>query len=239
MIRVESEGPPLVLIHGAGANAGVWEPLRAPLSSFDLYAPDLPGRGDSSSPACERAEDAARWLEGELDALDARGVIVLGHSYGGAVALELALSSSRVARLVLVASGARLRVHPAILEGAERAVEGGAPLPSDLAFTPLASRDAIDAYARAASATPPEATLADWRACDAFDRRGALAALDVPVLVMTGAADALTPPKYQRYLVEHLPRAQLELVEGAGHMLPWERPAELARAVRAWVSGVG
>ena len=269
MIRVESEGPPLVLIHGAGANAGVWEPLRAPLSSFDLYAPDLPGRGDSSGPACERAEDAARWLEGELEALDARGVIVLGHSYGGAVAIELALSSSRVAGLVLVASGARLRVHRAILEGAERAVQGGAPLPIDFCFTPHAPREAITlvaplrdgiptpansssyrptvtplhalitTYARAASATPPEATLADWRACDAFDRRGALAALDVPVLVMTGAADALTPPKYQRYLVEHLPRAQLELVEGAGHMLPWERPAELARAVRAWASGVG
>ena len=68
MIRVESEGPPLVSIHGAGANAGVWEPLRAPLSSFDLDAPDLPGRGDGSGPACEpttrRAGSRPRWPTG-------------------------------------------------------------------------------------------------------------------------------------------------------------------------------
>ena len=88
MIRVESEGPPLVSIHGAGANAGVWEPLRAPLSSFDLDAPDLPGRGDGSGPACERADDAARWLEATLadrracDAFDRRDRARLGSGVG-------------------------------------------------------------------------------------------------------------------------------------------------------------
>jgi len=239
MMHLESEGPPLVLIHGAGANAAVWGPLHKPLSSFDLYAPDLPGRLGSEGPARERAGEAACWLDRELEALGVRDAIVLGHSYGGAVAIELALRSSRVAALVLVASGARLRVHPAILEGAERAVSGAAPLPIDFCFTPHASRDVIDAYARAASTTPPEATLADWRACDAFDRRSELERIAVPVLVTTGAEDALTPPKYQHYLVEHLPRAQLELVERAGHMLPWEQPAELGAIVRAWASAVG
>ncbi len=65
-----------------------------------------------------------------------------------------------------------------------------------------------------------------------------LSAIRVPALVVGGTADVLTPPKYQRYLAEQLPRAQLELVEGAGHMLPFEVPHELARRVRAWAGGV-
>lgn len=229
---------PLVLVHGAGANAHVWAPLARELSSFDVVAPSLPGRCESAGEAPERAGDAARWLDARLDELGVRSAIVLGHSYGGAIAIELALRSARVEGLVLVASGARLRVHPSVIAMAEEAVSSDRPMPIGFAFTLGAPRDATEAYALAASRTPPRATLRDWRACDAFDRMSELGRIDRPALVVTGADDVLTPPKYQRYLAEHLPRAQLEIVPGAGHMLPWEKPRELASLVRAWASGV-
>lgn len=234
-VRRESEGPPLVLIHGAGANAHVWDELARELSSFDVIAPHLPGRCGSDGPAFDKAEDAARWVDALLEELGCTKAIVLGHSWGGAIALELALGSQRVAGAVLVASGARLRVHPSILQAAERAIETREPM--SIAFAYVGPESAT--YSQASRSTPPEATLADWRGCDAFDRMDDLSEVRVPVLVATGANDSLTPPKYQRFLCEKLPRAQLALIEGAGHMLPWEQPRAFASLVRAWASGVG
>lgn len=237
MIRRESDGPALVLIHGAGANAKVWEPVMRELTSFDVVAPNLPGREGSEGPPLESAEDAAAWIDALLGELGGRA-IVLGHSWGGGIALELARASERLTGVVLVSSGARLRVHPTILQAAENATHGGDPVSGRFAFLGSAPREAIDAYDLAARSTPPIATLADWRGCDAFDRLGQLESVSVPVLVAGGADDVLTPPKYQRALVEQLRRAQLALIEGAGHMLPWEKPRELATAIRAWAAAI-
>lgn len=236
--RRVGEGPPIVLVHGAGANGEVWTDLGARLSGFDVAAPSLPGRGASEGAAFEVASDAAKWLDGVLGALGGPPAIVLGHSYGGAVAIELALSSARVAGLVLVSTGARLRVHPSILQAAAQAMKTSVPFSARFAFRAAADPAALDRYEASIAKTPASAVLADWRACDGFDRLGQLDELRVPCLVVGGVDDVLTPPKYPRYLAEHLPRAQLELVPEAGHMLPWERPDALARHVQAWSAGV-
>jgi pimeloyl-ACP methyl ester carboxylesterase len=228
-----------VLVHGAGANALVWEPLRRELSSFDLLAPSLPGRLGSEPAAFEDAASTAAWLADLLEALGSPRAWVLGHSYGGAVALELASRGAPLAGLILVATGARLRVHPAILESAAQAAARGEPLLSSFAFAGAAGGEAAEAYERASAQTAPDAALRDWRACDVFDARARLATIDLPVLVVGGSDDALTPPKFHTYLAENLPRAQLTMLDGAGHMLPWERPRELAALVRAFASAAG
>jgi pimeloyl-ACP methyl ester carboxylesterase len=229
------DGPLLVLVHGAGGNADVWRPIVRELSGFEVIAPSLPGRGGTQGDAPERAQDAASFVDALLRELGRRA-LVLGHSYGGAVAIELQLCSSRVEGLVLVSSGARLRVHPTILAAAENAMRDGTPMSSRFAFTREAPPEAIAAYEAASQQTPPRATRNDWRACDAFDRMHDLRAIACPVLIVAGEDDALTPLKYQRYLVDQLPRASLVAIAGAGHMLPWERPRELSAAIRAWAS---
>lgn len=238
-VRDERDGPPLVLLHGAGGNADVWEPLRRELSSFDLFIPSLPGRLGSEGGPYTSVEEAAAWLHELLEALGARAPFVLGHSFGGALALALALRGAPLSGLILVATGARLRVHPSVLQAAEEAVRTRAPISARLGFGAARDEHAARAYEEAAARTPPEATWADLRACDGFDRMGRLGEIEAPALVLGGSDDPLTPPKYLRYLADHLPRAQLTLVPGAGHMLPWERPAELGRIVRSFVGGVG
>ncbi len=235
LFRTEEGGPPLVLIHGSGGNGGAWSEVARELSAFEVIAPSLPGRGASEGEAFEDAAAAASWLAEVLRALGGPPPFVAGHSYGGAVALELALLGAPIAGLVLVATGARLRVHPTVLEAAARAVEGGVPMSSRFAFVG-ARPEAVAAYEAAARATPPEATRRDWTACDRFDRVGALEGIAAPALALGGTADVLTPPKYHRYLAEHLPRAQLRLLEGRGHMLPWEDPHGFAREVRAFAA---
>lgn len=229
------EGPPLVLMHGAGANAEVWAPVARELTAFDVYAPSLPGRGGSGGPAFEEAISAGAWLARVIAALGGPPPIVVGHSLGGGIVLELALLGAPIAGLVLVATGARLRVHPSVLAAAARAVETDTPMSTRFAFVD-ASQEAIDAYEAAASNTPPRATVCDWAVCQSFDRIGALSAIELPCLVLGGAADLLTPAKYQHYLAGALPRAQLVLMDGRGHMLPWEDPQGFARQARVFAS---
>ena len=138
-----------------------------------------------------------------------------------------------MAGLVLVSSGARLRVSSAILEAVASATQD-APFPLGFAFHGDAHRASVEAYTTATATTPVAATAADWRACDGFDVRDRLAEVRVPSLVVYGRDDALTPPKHQERLVEGLPRADRIVLTSTGHMLPWERPTRLAEAVGSW-----
>jgi 3-oxoadipate enol-lactonase len=92
---------------------------------------------------------------------------------------------------------------------------------------------ALDAHARA---VPAATSLADWLAADAFDRLHALDALDAPTLILAGADDPLTPPKYAQHLAAKLPDARVEFVSGAGHMLPLDQAPRIAPFVRDFVA---
>jgi pimeloyl-ACP methyl ester carboxylesterase len=222
--------PPIVLLHGAGGNADSWAPTLQAWGHRKVRALDLPGRGAHPGPAVESAADA--WSA--VQAAVPLGAVLVGHSYGGAVALEAALSvPDRISGIVLVASGARLKVSPAILEQVARATEE-APFALDFAFGANTSDAVKEAYRAATAATPPESTAADWNACNAFDVRERLAEVAVPVLVVHGDADRLTPPKFQSWLADQFNRCERVELPGVGHMLPWEAPAGLAEAVLNW-----
>ena len=224
----------MVLLHGAGGNAATWARVAQAWSGFDLWCPDLPGRGGSPPSAAASAGEAAAWVERLAEAFGWRHPIVVGHSYGGAVALELALRCpERLGGIVLVSSGARLRVAPQIL-AAVAAATVARPFRLNFAFGSGCPADVVQGYGDAAAATPPAATLADWQACDRFDRLGSLEAVAVPTLVLHGGADRLTPPMHQQRLAEAVPGALRVAIPGVGHMLPWEDPEGCAHAVRAW-----
>ena len=99
------DGPPLLLINGIGAHAGMWKPLREALPGPRLIAFDAPGTGRSATPPIPLSLEAlARVAEGVLDELGVEQADVLGYSFGGAVAQRLARRApERVRRLVLAA----------------------------------------------------------------------------------------------------------------------------------------
>jgi len=111
------EGPPLVLLHGAGDNALDWQWVTPALAAtYRVYAPDLPGSPDSARPAAEYSPAFfERFAAGFLDALGIKRAVFVGNSLGGLIALRLALSQpARVTALVLVDSaGLGHRVNPA------------------------------------------------------------------------------------------------------------------------------
>ena len=229
--------PVVVVLHGAGGSHRSHDELVAALGGFDVVAPALPGRSGSEGAAPESAADAAAIVIALLASIGAERVIVVGHSYGGAIAIEIALVAARenapaIAGVVLVATGARLRVHPSILERASAAARGEAP-PFDLAPLFRSGNEALAARVAARLATvPPAAALADWTAANRFDRLKDLGAVRAPLVAMAGEDDALTPPRYAHYLAAHVPGARAAIVPGAGHMLPMEMPEHVAAIVR-------
>ncbi len=218
----------IVLLHGSGLCGAVWAPLRARL---EASAPSLPGRDGVPGPPPATVEEAAAFVASTLTG----PAIVAGHSYGGAVALELALGRpDLVSGLVLMATGARLRVHPFILQTLDACVARDEPFDFVRGMLgpdpdPAVAAALTDAIRR----TPVATARADWRACDAFDRREHLAALRVPTLVIDGDADSLTPPAYAERLARDIPAARRATLRGAGHLFPLERADEVAALLRA------
>jgi len=235
--RRHVKAPPLVLLHGAGCDHHVFDALVSRLGGFDCIALDLPGRGEAPTNPARTASEAADFV---ATALSERGIaraVLLGHSYGGAVALELALAHpAKVAGLVLVATGARLRVHEAILAAMEEAAKAGPTSLVQLPWLPTTDAALREPIEQHLARVPSTTTVADWQAANAFDRMARVGEISCPALILGGTSDDLTPPKYARWLADNLPAARLVLVEGAGHMLPIEHAREASEHIASFVA---
>ncbi len=226
----------LVLVHGAGGSHLDWPaPLRR-LKGANVYALDLPGHGRSDGPGRSSIAAYRDFILAFLDARDLQTAVVVGHSMGGAIALDFALSyPDRLAGLILVGTGARLRVAPAILTGILSDFEATIDLVLDYAYGPSASEQLKRLGRQRLLKTPPQVIHGDYAACDAFDVMGRLGEIRCPTLVIGGTADVLTPPKYSIYLRDHIAGAELVLVDAAGHMVMLEKPEVVAKAVSQFI----
>lgn len=231
------EGPTVLLVHGAGGSRLHWPPQLRRLPGSTVYTLDLPGHGQSGGSGCETVECYTEAVIAVLEAADVHGVIVIGHSMGGAIAQKLALDyPGWVSALGLIATGARLRVAPAILESIRDDFDHAVALVTRFAWAPDADQSLVELGLEALKETGPDVLFGDFLACDRFDVMDRLEEIDVPVLVVNGTGDRLTPVKYARFLAEHVRDARLVTIEGAGHMVMLERPDELGTAIQEFVT---
>ena len=232
----------LVCVHGAAENHHLFDWLIEALPGRAVVAVDLPGRLGSDGPPLTSVSALASFLERFIESQIGDDHFVMGHSMGSAVAIEYALStdSSTLRGLVLTGSGARLRVHPDILERFDKAaLERRAVLATEEDFGPEVDQGLIAEVNDFRLLTPPEVAASDWRIVDVFDRTSDVSKIKVPTLVLAGAHDRLTPVKYARYLAEQIPETELDILEGCGHMLLVERPEDVAVRLRWFLQRVG
>jgi pimeloyl-ACP methyl ester carboxylesterase len=235
----KGDGIPIILIHGAGGTHLHWPAQVRRLPGHIVYAIDLPGHGNSEGRGNQTieayCESIIRWLE-HIHIY--RGVFV-GHSMGGAIALTLALRHpERVIALGLVGSGARLRVAPIILENA--ASKSTFPIAIETiierSFSQFTDHRLKELAAQKMSTTRPSVLYGDFMACNNFDIMEKIKKIRFPSIVICGQDDQLTPVRYSQYLVDQLPKAQLKIIQEAGHMVMLEHPQTVAEELSAFLS---
>ena len=239
-VQQGTRGLPVVFVHGAGGSHLIWwNQIRALASIARPVALDLPGHGKSDPPGHTTVQDYGDAVLKLLDALAFDRAMIVGHSMGGAIAQTLALAHpDRVAALGLVGTGARLRVLPAILDGiiSPTDFENTVRLIIENSHAPAS----LDAAMRQRAedelrSCPPQVSHGDYGACNAFDIIPRISEIRAPTLVVCGSEDRMTPVKYSEFLASKIPNARLALVEGAGHYVMIEKPAETSRALVEFV----
>jgi len=223
---------PLVLVHGAGGNLYHWPPGLRRLPGHDVYALDLPGHGKSTGPGRDSIDGYVQAVYDWAQALSLPPFVIAGHSMGGAIAQTFALRHpDRLKGMILVATGARLRVHPHILNGIRtNMAQVGAQL-VDWSYGQSATPAQKRQFLKYFLSVPEDVMYDDWAACDVFDIRDKLPEIKTPTLVISGSRDMMTPEKYGRYMAERLPNADFALIDGGGHMLMQEQPRLLINAI--------
>lgn len=235
----EKAGIPALFVHGAGASSAIWLPLLSRVGRRRrAVAFDLPGHGRSSG-AVRTVEEMRDAVGGVAAALCLPRAVLVGHSMGGLVALSAALTwPDRVAALVLIATAARIRVSPVLLQAIEREWPRWPELLSQAAYSLHAPPDVRRRGAGIAVAAEKEQTLADFRAVAAVDLRPRLHEIACPTLVVTGEDDVLVPPGLAGELVSGIGGARLVSLSRCGHMPMHEQPDRLAEAVIEFVESV-
>jgi pimeloyl-ACP methyl ester carboxylesterase len=239
-------GAPLLFLHGAGGLAPE-EPLLAKLAErFHVFAPNWPGFGEE--PGEELLEDMLDFTLHGLDVVEALGLErphLVGHSLGGMIAAEMAcVANADFDKLALLAPvGLWLDAHPipdlfatppwelpGLLfddpKSGEKLLLAGLDFSNDAALTAFMVGNAR----RLGSAGKILFPIPNRRLSKRLYR------LRAETLLVWGRGDKLVLPVYAERWQQLVPRAQLRLIDGAGHMLQLEQPVAVAEAVAQFLA---
>jgi len=224
----------VIFIHGSGGNADLWQKVMEGLGrEYDLFALDLPGHGKSEGQGMQRISDYRDFLRDFFDALGLERIVLGGHSLGGAIVQDFAIHyPARLRAILLIGTGARLRVLPEALEMMRQMAEGKIePRFDPWGFSSKASPEVLAAGEREWAKTSPRVRYHDMMACDQFDIMKEIEKIRLPALMVCGREDFLTPVKYSEFLRSKISGSKMEIIEGASHMLMLEAPEALSGAI--------
>lgn len=230
--------PPLILIHGAGGFHLSWPPQVRRLADQRVYAIDLPGHGKSEGVGRQSIEDYTEDVIAFMKSIEVHSAVIAGHSLGSAIAVTLALKYPRlVLGLILIGGGAKLRVSPAILEGASKSstFDSAVKMVNDCSFGPHTPPRLKELATERMANVRPAVLHGDYLACEAFNVLDRLEKIKTPTLIICGTEDRMTPLKYSKYMHDRIPNSRLEVVDGAGHMLMLEQPGVLADSISVFM----
>jgi len=236
--------PLTVLVHGAGFDHSVWALLSRYFAHHGagVLAPDLPGHGRSAGAPLTSIAAMADWVSALIDAAGAQQARLIGHSMGSLVALETAARHpEKVTGLGLICAAAAMPVSADLLAAAKaddhaaidmvaiwghgfRAGLGGSQVPG---LWMLGGAERLLERSR------PGVLFSDLAACNDYrDGAASAAKLTVPVTLVLGERDLMTPAKAGRQLAAAMPAARVVVIKGAGHALMSECPDDVLEALR-------
>jgi proline iminopeptidase len=265
-VQVIGQGYPLLLMHGGpGLDHTSLLPLRPLSDQFALifYDHRCNGRSEGAPVSSMTFENLTADAEAVRERLGFDKWAVLGHSFGGNVALEYALRyPSSLSRLILMDTGgdqwwvnqnapellAKRGYGASTVQAARRFYNGqvtpGEYLPTVMKFMGayFYRNFLLEMAHEVFSSGPrpkmrPEATIFGYsqllKGWTVMDRLGRIKA---PTLVLAGREDFLFPPEHQAILADRIPNAQLEIIERAGHNPQMERPAAAIQIIKRFLA---
>ena len=232
--------PTLVMVHGAGGRAQIWQNQIVSLDkTINVLALDLPGHGNTKGEVRSLISQYAQWLADTMNALFNDPIFLMGHSMGGAIVQQLAITSPHILEgIVLVGTGARLKVASTFLDGLLNNFEEILEALIGYAYSLGTDKSIIEEGLRMMKASGSRVVYNDFLVCDRFDTRQELAQIHLPCLVLCGSEDRLAPPKLSEALRKGIEGSVLRMVPHAGHMVMIERYKEMNQAVQEFILGI-
>ncbi len=236
----------ILILHGWGSHSGRWQPDIALLgrAGYDVVVPDLPGFGESPPPpAAWGVDDYAAAMRAFLRHFDIHPFLIIGHSFGGRVAIRLLLHHPEAARGLVLCASSGLK-HPRTLKQrlANLAAKAGGALFSIKPLTGLQdlARRALyrgigehDYYRTAGVMRETFLRVIEEDIAPGLDR------LSHPTLIVWGDQDRVTPLSDAHRFHRLIPNARLEIIPGAGHRLPYEQPEIFCKLVTTFADEFG
>ena len=226
----------LIYIHGAGSSSLAY---YYQLQHFrNSKAIDLPGH--PAGRPCPTIEGYLEWVRGFTAARRYKDMVICGHSMGGAISMLYALRYPEEIRgIILVGTGARLRVHPDYLQLGRDSVEDNSKwLENQMAYYPGVAPDIVQSLKRRSEEIGPSVELNDLLACDSFDVMNEVQNITLPTLVICGDQDTMTPVRYADYLADKIPGAQKAIIPGASHFVQLQKYKEVNASIEQFLASL-
>lgn len=227
----------IIFIHGSGGFGDIW---RYQTDCFPgSHAVNLPGHPHGQ--ILKSVGECVDWLRKYIKGRGCKGVVLAGHSFGGAIALMYALKYPQELKgIIIIGSGARLRVHSMFLTPCEEAIKGNGQKWYELVEEMY--RSTPEDYKREVveiqKAIGPAVMLNDFLCCDKFDITDRVHEIKLPALIICGELDVMTPVKYANYLGAKIANSRVVIVPRAGHFVLAEKPEVVNEAIEDFVRGL-
>lgn len=247
-VEIEGDGPPIVCLHGLGGTSNTWTPLMRAMRDHKVVRIDLPGSGRSTAGVDElNINRMAEAVIAVCRRLDIAGAFFVGHSMGTIVCQHVAVRQPSLVKAMALFGPLACppeAARPHILARAQKARMGGAVAMQEIAdaivqgATSTSTREALlAAVALVRESLMRQDPQGYGRSCEALAsaQSAALEDIAMPVLLVTGDEDGVAPPNSVRDMARRLPNARVEIFNRCGHWTTFERPAECADQLKAFL----
>jgi len=236
-IKGNAKEKAIIFIHGSGGNSNLW---KHQLNNLDgnssVVAVDLPSHAQSDKFSELSLELYVDVLKALIVNLKLKEVMLAGQSLGGAVIQSYYFKyPDKVSALILIGTGARLRVSPMTLDMLKNNFQEFLNSSPIGAFYKKTSREITNAYITEVVKTDQEVIYTDFSICDRFDVMDKMKLIKIPCLMICGKEDKLTPPKYSKYFNDHIEKSELVIIDEAGHLVMLEKPEEVNQAINRFI----
>jgi len=236
----EPNSPNLVFIHGAGGDKTQWEIQKTYFQKHGcgVIVLSLPSHGLSPPSESLSMDNYVEAIHELIVNQELENVILIGHSMGGAIALQFVLQSPKsiIDKLILIGTGAKLEVAPAFFEAIKTDFNRFLELLARVAYHENTTANIKQKNEEAQRRIGGMIFLQDFKICDLFDIRSELHKITNQTLIIVGQDDQMTPVKYSTFLHENIMNSQLAIMPEAGHYVFQEKALAVNKQIYKFIS---